>query len=316
MRGIQYLLAVMGCMLCVSARADECDSKLAECATVGQWDFSLAIGYGERTNPIANGSRHTLNILPQWSYYGERFFLENLTLGYTLKENSRQQLNVVLLPSFDQVGFESAGIGNLFIEEGSGNFMAISSDESTEVLESADDAYAFIETETAAQRGENNVTNEPLTFRIEREDLSSRSTAIYTGIEYSHFWESLGLSAMALSDIVDAHGGHEIRLAASWQKSWSRQSIKFASGLNWQSAEVVDHYYGVRDSDTNIAALYYQAGADISKFARFDWRYRLNRKWQLQATVYNKWLGEEVSNSPIVTDETVTTWFIGGVYHF
>lgn len=301
--------------------ASNCDEVSEDCAKVGQWQVSLGLGYGQRSNPIANGGDTSLVLLPQWNYYGERFFLENLTAGFTLSESERQQFNLVLLPSFDQVGFESAGIGNLFIEEGAGNFVASSPEDSTDVVPSTADGLNYVENDAPEQIRENSDNSTSgegtfTTFRIDRRDLASRSTALLGGVEYTQFWGAFGLSAMALTDTIDAHGGQELRLAASWQNAWQRQALKIAAGINWQSDKVVDHYYGVREDDTNIAALHYQAEAELSQFMRVDWRYRLNRKWHLQATVHQKWLGDEISASPIVTSDTVTTWFFGGVYHF
>ena len=61
----------------VVAADDECKQPSAECVAVGGWNFSVALGAGVRTNPLVNGQGLPLVVVPQVSYYGERFFLDN-----------------------------------------------------------------------------------------------------------------------------------------------------------------------------------------------------------------------------------------------
>lgn len=58
-----------------------------------------------RSNPLHGGDDTPLVLLPEVSYYGERFFLENLEMGFTLFENPRHQLNALVTPGYDQMYF-------------------------------------------------------------------------------------------------------------------------------------------------------------------------------------------------------------------
>lgn len=82
--------------------ASYCD---ADCVAVGQWQFNLGLGLGVRSNPLAEGEASPLIVLPEVSYYGRRFFLRNLDMGFTLVESQRHQLNLLLTPSYDQMHF-------------------------------------------------------------------------------------------------------------------------------------------------------------------------------------------------------------------
>ena len=65
---------------------DECQGPTDDCVAIGRWNFSVALGAGVRTNPLVNGKDIPLIVIPQVSYYGKRFFIDNLDLGFTLIE--------------------------------------------------------------------------------------------------------------------------------------------------------------------------------------------------------------------------------------
>ncbi len=113
MRPILILIALG---LCRAAAADSgCEAPSSECTPVGEWDFTLSLGAGTRTNPVANNSDIPLVLVPQISYYGKRVFLENLELGFTLHEGPSQMVNVIATPGYDRVFFHRNDPQNIFV---------------------------------------------------------------------------------------------------------------------------------------------------------------------------------------------------------
>jgi len=106
------------------ARAqDQCEP---DCVPVGDWRISVGMGAGMRSNPLHQGEDIPLVLLPEVSYYGERFFLENLEMGFTLFEDRRHQFNLLLTPGYDQMYFNRwdpfnfTGNGGFFASAGGG----------------------------------------------------------------------------------------------------------------------------------------------------------------------------------------------------
>src|SRR6186713_2453572 len=103
----------------LGARAEtNCSEPSAECVEVGQWDISLALGGGVRTNPVRSNSDIPLVAIPRISYYGKRFFLENLELGVTLHESDSNTFNLVAAPGYDRVFFVRNDLQNIFVDSG------------------------------------------------------------------------------------------------------------------------------------------------------------------------------------------------------
>jgi outer membrane scaffolding protein for murein synthesis (MipA/OmpV family) len=80
-------------------------SCVDDCVEIGAWRVNVGMGLGMRSNPLNGGDDIPLVVLPEVSYYGERFFLKNLEMGFTLFENERHQFNALVTPGYDQMYF-------------------------------------------------------------------------------------------------------------------------------------------------------------------------------------------------------------------
>src|SRR5580698_5916370 len=94
---------------------EECKGPSQDCVAVGQWNVSVGLGAGIRTNPLVGGKDIPLVVIPQFSYYGKRFFIDDLDLGFTLAENDTNTLNLVASPGYDRVFFYRSDLQNIFV---------------------------------------------------------------------------------------------------------------------------------------------------------------------------------------------------------
>src|SRR3984957_11154517 len=117
MHGKCFLLAILAGFTCVQiAKADDdCKGPSDDCVAIGRWNFSVALGAGVRTNPLVNGKDIPLVLIPEFSYYGKRFFIDNLDLGFTLAETAANTFNLIATPGYDRVYFYRSDLQNFFI---------------------------------------------------------------------------------------------------------------------------------------------------------------------------------------------------------
>src|SRR5690606_33260551 len=66
-----------------------------------QSQFSLAVGHGQYGSLLFDGQASPLSVLPRWSLYYKRFYLENLDLGFNLVETEHFSLDLSGKQSFD-----------------------------------------------------------------------------------------------------------------------------------------------------------------------------------------------------------------------
>lgn len=251
------------------------------------WQFSLGIGVGVRTNPVMDNSNIPLFVIPQVNYQGERFFLQNLDLGYEVWGDEHQQISLLLTPSYDQVFFHHW---------------------------QASTFVSTLETSSGFTKSNSQPTVDPLQQTINKRQLRERRMAALGGLEYSIQSEVVDFQLQALHELTNYYDGDEVRLALSKTIAFDRNEVKLTLGANWQSARSLDYFYGLHPSEA--PAQEYNPSSGVSTLMRFDWSYQLDEHWSLRFFTSYRRLSSAIANSPLTTSDNVVTAFAGGVYHF
>jgi MipA family protein len=258
-----------------------CKSPSADCVAVGDLEFSLAVGYGTRTNPVVGRSDIPLFVVPQVSYYGKRFFLESLEPGVTLYESDAHTLNLIASPGFDRVFFNRRDLQNVIVPLAS----ALTAEPPPQVrVEFTPDT----DLRAAEERA----------FPVGR-----RHTTYLAGPEWMFRHRNFIGQVSALYEMTGRHDGYEVRAAVSAPLVQRTQSLVVNGGVTWKSAATVDYYYGV-------PGLYRPDGA-LSPFIKLNYALPLSERWTFTAFVHYEYLADAIVDSPIVTDREVVTAFAG-----
>jgi MipA family protein len=186
---------------------DSCEQASAECVAVGGWNFSAALGAGVRTNPLLHGQDLPLVIVPQVSYYGERFFLDNLDLGYTLLDDKVSTVSLVASPGYDRVFFYRADLQNIFV----GGF----------------GSGASIDGPGEAQRI----------------PPRSRHVTYLAGPEWTFKYHGISGQLDVLQEVTGERG-EEIRAAIGVPTVLKKGTLTANAGFTWKSAAIVNYFYG------------------------------------------------------------------------
>lgn len=196
------------------ALADEepCTSPSADCAVVGTWEITVSLGLGRRSNPVAGKSDVPLVVIPRISYYGKRFFLENLDLGFTLHEGKRNTFSLIATPGYDRAFFFRSDLQNIFIPGG----FSLPGGQIT-----ADQGQSF--------------------------DVTKRRTTYLLGPEWTFGSGGVVAQFNALREVTGRHDGYELRGAVAATLFESRGSLVLGAGFTWKSENLVRYYYGVEN---------------------------------------------------------------------
>jgi len=139
------------------------------------------------------------------------------------------------------------------------------------------------------------------------EGMEDRDPALELGGKLS-LHNSVGrISLELLADPDTAHEGTVVTLEVDKSFIANGWTFKPAAGVTWQSDEVTDYYYGVRDSEVTAnraafkgdSAVIPHAGLDVTTGLGEDWKAGLNMNYQ--------YLPDEITDSPLVDDEHAFT---------
>lgn len=87
-------------------------------------------------------------------------------------------------------------------------------------------------------------------------------------------------------------------------------------GLEWESARLVDYYYGVKPSEALPDRSAYTGHESVNYGAGMTGAYRLSRSWCLLAGLYATHLSDGISDSPIVDRRHIKVAFFGAGWVF
>lgn len=276
----------------VGASADSlprCDALHPEgeaASTQSNWRFGATIGYGERENPLINAKDDAIYGFLHISYFGEKFFFDNGDFGWALDAGDDWSLNLI------------AGIGGersffSFFDDSSGGF-----------------APGF---------GTPAFPGQPEDFSMEQLaaiEAPDRDRTIDAGIELIANWHDSEIMLQVLSDISDRHNGQEAWLSWALPRSYGRWDIVPSTGFVWKSEKNTDYYFGVRPDEVQPGLPQYQAGQSMNPFARLSITYNLNSHWKIVSVLRYEKLHGEITDSPMVVEDSVTTAFVGLHYAF
>jgi outer membrane protein len=289
MRYLYPLFTALVLTLAVSTRAIADTRCAGDCVAVGQWDISIGLGYGVRSNPVVGQKDIQYVVVPKVSYYGKRFFLDNYDLGYTLWDNERHQLNALIItPGFEQIFFNNNSLRQLDVDTS---------------------AIAPPPIGSEPVNPEDDKSNAAFT-------LHERRTAAFSGFEYTLISRHFDWQSQFLQDVINTHGGQKVRTALTFPWQFNHQQLSFSAGLTWQSRKLVDYYYGIHSNDTALSALHYSASSSTAFHLGLEWEKYFNKHWSIRGIANYRWLGDGVKDSPLVEDDAVSTLFMAGVYHF
>jgi MipA family protein len=271
---IAYVLtAIATASAALASPAADCDPDSQDCVAVGKWNVSLALGAGVRSNPLVHGQDLPLVFVPQVSYYGKRFYIDNLDVGFTAVEGAKNTLSLIASPGYDRIFFYRSDLQNIFVNLGG----------------------------AAAPAGGTNPPPVPLPSR-------SRLITYLAGPEWTFNFHDIIGQFDVLREVTGHNHGEEVRTAIDFPVKRSTGAFSTTIGLTWQSAAIVNYYYG--------APRIYESGSALRPFLKLAYTRPLSPKWRLEATAQYEHLASAIADSPIVAHNYVVTTFFGFVHAF
>lgn len=272
-------------LVCLLVSGSSAMGQAAAVSEQSNWQLSLAVGPGVRTNPVMDNDDLPLIVIPHISYQGERFFIQNLDIGYTFFYDDTRQLSVLLTPSYDQIFFNDRGINN------------------------------FVDTIGFTNSTKSGPTVEMVDKAVDKRRLHERRMAGLAGLEYHQAFNGLELQLQLLREATNYYDGNEARIAVSKSINLGKSDVKLTLGANWQDAATLNYFYGLTQSEA-LNNFPYEASSGVTRLLRFDWNYEIDEHWSLRFFTSYRHLSHSISSSPLVTSNNVITAFAGGVYHF
>lgn len=247
----------------------------------GTWYFGLSAGSGIMQNPLHDQEDIPLTILPDIRYYGEKFSIENLSLGYALLEKPNFVIELIGEQNQDGTYFPGR-----------------------------------LRSEYAAFVGPHHASPLDLWGRQrEPEEPNPRSMSYMSGIELRYYnWINTFITLA--TDVSNLHNGNAIRVEI--QKDFSLGNFKLSSAVSLihKDKNLIDYYYSFDERDTLVSDNFYFANSATNYLLQLNVAYPITPHFAFVAAYNKTFLDKTISDSPIVVRKHITGSFIGVKYAF
>ena len=252
----------------------------AQGTETSRWDIAIAVGYGQRSNPLKFSDDIDIFVDLQIAWYGDHWFFDNGDLGFTLADNDAFTVNLIGRINSDRLFFSRTN--NRFLSLG--------------LLSSESPSDPDIE--------------------VEKIVVPDRDYAIELGLELlaDGDWGQLQLAAH--HDVSSIHDGYELYLDYTYGWRWNRWSVRSEFGASWKSKKLNDYYWGVRPEEANGVFAPYKAGAGLNTHARLKSTWQIDERWQFVMAAELQRLNSEATASGFVAERDVLAYFAGLAYVF
>lgn len=148
------------------------------------------------------------------------------------------------------------------------------------------------------------------------EGMDDRSPSLDAGLRLAWKPEATEVRLDLLHDVLDESGGAEARLTLSHDFQVRRWRLTPQVEAAWQSADLVDHYYGVEPAEARPGRPAFAPGAAPVFGAGVQAFWFGPGRWDLFAFVRQEWLGGDVGDSPIVASDDQWSGLVAVTYRF
>lgn len=256
-----------------------------EITPVDEFQFSLAVGYANVENPRAGAKDLSTYLLPAWHYYGENFYVENFSLGYSLHETDTWYVDLQTKVNEDGFFFEFDGINKLFIS----------------------DIVGFTALKQPFRLHD---------YTLPRPESIERNISYLGGLSATYITPIADISLGYFHDISGVHQGNEIllRLKKSMLLSWAAFGIEL--GATRKSENLVSYYYLFTDEERNSTKPEYTPEATLNYHIRAVANVPITAQINFVAGIEQNWLGNGITNSFMIDKNQYFSGFVGISYNF
>ena len=144
--------------------------------------------------------------------------------------------------------------------------------------------------------------------------MARRSWTVEGGAQIGRRIGPVYADLFATTDLLDVHGGHELQFKLAWPLLVGRVQLVPQLQVNYQSADLVDYYFGVSEAEAAPGRPAYSPGSAVgySAYTHLAWRFLPD--WYMHFSVALDVVADEIRASPIVDRDTAWRVNLGVAY--
>ncbi|MGC0121223.1 MipA/OmpV family protein [Pseudoalteromonas piscicida] len=248
---------------------------------VDTYEASLIIGYGGIESPLVGAKHFSSVLLPHFAYYGDRWYFDDFSLGYSLYQDKSIYIDLVTTFNEDGFFFELDGVDKLFT--------------------------------TSAIRD----TSRPNRPRPLEQATVKRSLSYEGGIAFGYAAKDWGVEFTTLHDISGVHNSFENKLIAYHVQSLYAGVLTLETGATYKSRDLITYYYRLPPHETvTKAPLNLPNEHAINYHIKLEYQYPISQRYHVTFGISNTWIDNDLSDTAMFDRSRYISGFTGILIKF
>jgi outer membrane protein len=254
------------------------------------WRFGVALGYGQRSNPLIQSDDIPVVVDIDIAWFGKRWFFDNGDVGFALADNPLFTANVVARVNSDRTFFSKTNTRYVSFARTTGGY-----------------AVPITDPNTGA----------PLTAAAPAPlEVPDRDYAVELGLEVLLDGEWGEATLRGFHDVSQTHEGFELSADYGYRFARGRWSLSPSVGVAYKDAKLSDYYWGVHPGEGGLTLRQYHAAGGFSWEAGLRANYYLSKSLRAAVSANYERLQHSVGLSPMVEQPYVFGYFAGIAWQF
>jgi len=293
-------------LLTTSIKADESQ------ADVGVWSIGANVGVGQRSTFITGQDDVDIYFLPDIHYYGEQFFFDNGTLGFTFEETSNLALSVISELHPYGLYFEQSALGESF------NSLylysqSISSDAESNNIEDTDAFY--LSTSEPNEEANDSIQNPSFVGgeqHLQAYNWPEPELSVDLGAQLNWFInQHQDVTIKLVKDISSRHSGMRAKFTWAYKQSLATVNLKLNLGFDWLDSKSSNYYFGLSPADSDLTHTKYELDTSINPFVSVTVSKPISKDLTFISHLKYLRFDSAIEQSPITNKAYSMTHFIG-----
>lgn len=249
--------------------------------SVGEFNFRISAGYGVIQNPLKLRDDIEVYVLPEFSYYGEKFYAENFVVGYSLFETEQLMFDVFGYFNEDGYFFELDGIEKITVSTILGR------------------KPSFF----------------PLNGPLELDDVE-RDLSYLAGFNTTYRGDWFDLKVSLATDVTGVHNGQEAKFKFSKSAMFGNFYTSASLTSTFKSSTINDYYYLLQENEYILRNKEDSLGSTVNYSLELHLAYKITSSISANLLVQKTWLDDALEQSILVEDLSYISGFAGLTYRF
>lgn len=151
---------------------------------------------------------------------------------------------------------------------------------------------------------------------IDRRLLEDRDDQLDAGLGLNWRGDYGDVMLRMLTDVTDRSGGQEISLSYSYRLQLGSFTVTPHVAVSHLSDDLADYYYGTLDEEVARGVIDYKPGDTLIPQVGVNISRPIDKHWVVMGSLRYMSLPDDLSDSPLIDSDRVSTAFVGTTYRF